>query len=400
MIPRIYNKIVNYHLENYRQMIFLSGPRQVGKTTIAKQVKNISAYINWDVQEHRTVITSGPYNVIEKFSLNNAEKVGGIIVFDELHKYTKWRDFLKGFFDIYGEMFKIIVTGSSRLNVFKKSGDSLMGRYFSYTVYPLSIGELSSHTDIENEIREPKRIEEKDFKKLLDFGGFPEPFIKSDKRFYRRWLKIREEIVYNEDLRDLSRVHELKLIRNLAQIYASQAGSLVNYMSLAKTLNVSVDSIKRWSEILASMYIVFFIRPYFKNIPKSLRKQPKVYLWDWSVIKDKGAKYENFIATHLLKAVAFWNDLGFGDYKLFFLRDKEKREVDFLVTKNDEPWLMVEVKTSKLAPISEAFKYFKEKLNPFYALQVNFEDDFSSKNCFYEGKIIKASVKSFLSQLP
>ena len=401
-MERIYEKIVREHREQYRQMVFLTGPRQVGKTTTARSVVGSSKktlYLNWDVQEHRRILLAGTGAIATACEFDTLS--GGVdsVIFDEIHKYSKWKLLLKGFFDLHHDKCHIIVTGSGHLNVYKHGGDSLMGRYFLYRMHPLSVAELLSQDLHEDEIRSPRKIKDEKFAALLSFGGFPEPFLAANTRFYNRWRRLRTEQLFREDLRDISRLQDIGQVEILAENLVRQAGSLVNYSKLANAINVSVDTIRRWITTLESLYFCFAIRPWFTNIPKSLRKQPKIYLWDWSLIADQGARNENFIASHLFKAVQWWTDIGLGAYQLYFIRDKEKREVDFLVTRNDEPWLLVEVKTSGTATLSRHLARFQEKTGARHALQVAMNLDYVDADCFAVQRPVIVPAKTFLSQL-
>jgi len=398
-VKRIYDSLILIHFKENRQMVFLTGPRQVGKTTTAKSVEGKFIYSNWDNQSDRLAITGGPEKFLDNFHLRKVKSKGTGIIFDEIHKYSKWKTFLKGFFDSYGENYKTIVTGSARMNIFKKGGDSLMGRYFLYRMHPLSIRELKTSKISFSEISDPIKTDRDTIDQLLEYGGFPEPFLKNNKRFYNRWKKLRLEQFFYEDLRDLTNIQEVGQIEILAKLLESMTGQLINYTTLARQINVSVDTIKRWIGTLDQMYYLFSIRPWYKNVPKSLRKQPKIYLWDWSVLDDKGAKYENFIASHLLKAVQFWNDYGFDDYGLYFLRDKMKREVDFLVTKKNTPWMLVEVKSSKSSNVSSNLHYYNNLLKTKYCFQINFDSLFIERDCFSLNGPVKVPVSTFLSQL-
>ncbi|MCK5519676.1 MAG: ATP-binding protein [Candidatus Marinimicrobia bacterium] len=380
-------------------MALLSGPRQAGKTTCAKTLDNSYTYINWDNKNDREKILKGPDTIISAYNLNTIEDRNKLLIFDELHKYSKWKQFIKGFFDVYSDKYKILITGSARLNIYKKIGDSLMGRYFNYRLHPLSIAEIQNTNLRESEIKLPSKVTRDTLKHFLEFGGFPEPFLKGNKRFYNKWRSLRTEQLIYEDLREFSNIKEIASIEILAEIMRHQAGQLVNYSSISKDLNNSVDTVKRWFTLLERLYYSFTIRPYFSNIPKSLRKQPKVYLWDWSYVADEGAKRENMIASHLLKAVHFWTDNGLGSYNLYFLRDKVKREVDFLVTKNEKPWILVEVKSSERKSLSPHLNYFNNLLNPPFAFQIDFSSDYIDRDCFSESGPIKVPAATFLSQL-
>ncbi len=398
-MKRIYDRLLEEHLKSHRQMAFLSGARQVGKTTSSRAGAGNHEYMIWDNQSHRNLFTKGPDAVAEHLRLMDLGKSTTYVVFDEIHKYGKWKSFLKGFFDVYGHRCRSVVTGSARLSVFKQGGDSLMGRYFLYRMHPLSVAELLNQETTDAEIRMPRKIDDRSLQQLLTFGGFPEPFLKADTRFYNRWKRLRIEQFFNEDVRDLTRVFEVGQLRVLADLLKTTAGSSINYSWLAENINVTVDTIRRWIEILERLYYCFIVRPWYRNVPKSLRKQPKIYLWDWSLISDPGARIENFLASQLLKAVHYWTDTGIGDYGLYFLRDKAKREVDFLVTRNNDPWFLVEVKSSGKRGLNPNLEYFQDFLHAGHAFQVAFNMEYVECDCFAESKPVRVPAKTFLSQL-
>ena len=345
-MKRIYEAALDEHIKSLRQMAFLTGPRQVGKTTTCRALAVEGRYVNWDKQTDRAAILKGPDEVATALQLHQLAAAKPLIVFDEIHKYSKWKNFLKGFFDEYGLQSTVIVTGSSRLDVYKRGGDSLMGRYFSYRMHPVSLAELTRTNLSETGIQNPQRSAPEALEHLLAFGGFPEPFLKADSRFSARWRRLRGEQLVREDIRDLTRIQDIGQLEILMQSLTAQAGQLVNFSTLANRINVSVDTIRRWIGSLQSFYFCFEVRPWFRNVAKSLRKQPKLYLWDWSLAPaEGGARYENLIASHLLKSVHWWTDRGLGNFGLYVLRDKTGREVDFLVVKDNAPWFLVEVKS-------------------------------------------------------
>ncbi|PIU29145.1 MAG: hypothetical protein COT09_02425 [Candidatus Hydromicrobium americanum] len=383
-------------------MIFLSGPRQAGKTTVSLMAKEFTSqfsYLNWDNLDHRKIVLEGVESVASFAGLDRLTLEEPIIVFDEIHKYSKWKTFLKGFFDTYKEKVKIIVTGSSRLDIYKKGGDSLMGRYFPYRLHQLSIAELQRVELSGKEINEPFQSKSNDFEKLLKNGGFPEPFIKNDPRFLNRWKTLRQEQLIREDIRDLSRIQELGQIEILAEILKHQSGQLTNYSSIAKKVNVSSDTIRRWIKTLQSFFYCFTVQPWSKNIPRSLIKEPKIYLWDWINVEEERSRVENLVASHLLKAVHFWTDCGFGQYDLWFIRDKEKREVDFLVSQDKKPWFLVEVKLSSKGGISKNLAYFQDKIKAKHAFQVVFDMDYIPRDCFKHLDPIIVPARTFITQL-
>lgn len=401
-MERLYTHVIRRHIQLYQQMIFLVGPRQVGKTTIAQFTKKFSdnfTYFNWDNQDHRSILISGPKSVANTIGLDRLLKGKSIVVFDEIHKYRKWKGFLKGFYDTYKDKVKIIVTGSTKLDIYKVGGDSLMGRYFLYRVHSLSVGEILRKLPGKREIGAPEKSTENAFKNLIRFGGFPEPFLKGTLRFYNRWTKLRSQQLFKEDIRDLTRIQEIGQLELLADLLQTQSGQLCNYSNLANKVNTSVDTIRRWIYALSAFYYCFIVRPWTRNVSRSLLKEPKLYLWDWSLVNDPGMRAENFIACHLLKAVHFWTDCGLGNYDLYFLRTKEKKEVDFLVTKNKDPWFLIEVKLSARAPLSPSLSYFHKMIQTKHAFQVVLNMDFVDSNCFKETKPIIVPAKTFLSQL-
>ena len=273
-----------------------------------------------------------------------------------------------------------------------------MGRYFPYRLHPLSLAELHRADLSDNEIHKPESHPQ-DLRKLFEYGGFPEPFLKQNKRFLNRWRSLRQRQLIKEDIRDLSRVQELGQIELLAEILKHQSGQLTNYTKLAAKINVSVDTVRRWIKTLQSFFYCFSLQPWSKNIPRSLLKEPKIYLWDWTSVAQEGERFENLVACHLLKAVHLWTDRGLGDYDLWFIRDKEKREVDFLVTRDKNPWFLVEVKFSQKDNISKNLFYFQEKLKAKHAFQVVFDMDYVPKDCFSHSTPVIVPAQTFLLQL-
>lgn len=382
-------------------MIFLMGPRQVGKTTVSLESAALwpkHFYFNWDNPSEKLLFLEGPSAIAKQAGLDELTEQKPILIFDEIHKYGKWKNFLKGFFDLYEKKTKIIVTGSARLNIYKKGGDSLMGRYFYYRIHPLSVAEIVSPILIEEEIRPPAPITASDWAALLEHGGFPEPFIQRSKAFSRRLRAIRKDQLFREDIRDGTRIQELGQLELLAEILRKQAAESMDYQSLSKKVGVSIDTIRRWLEVLKSFYYCFSVQPFSKNITRSLIKKPKLYLWDWSLVDEEGHRNENLVACHLLKATHFWNDRGFGEYGLYYLRTKDKIETDFLVTKDKKPWFLVEVKT-KAKGISPALHHFQKETQAPHAFQVAFDLPFVNKNCFEEKGPIIVPAQTLLSQL-
>jgi predicted AAA+ superfamily ATPase len=401
-MKRLYQKVIEKHFRENRQMIFLMGPRQVGKTTTGKSVGEQNdpfLYFNWDNQDHRKILLEGPEAVASYAKLEVITKTPTILVFDEIHKFDAWKEFLKGFYDTYGQEVRILVTGSARLDISQKGGDSLMGRYFPYHIHPLSIGEIIRQEVRDTEIEHPKKISQLRFQSLWKFGGFPEPFLKENIRFFNRWKLLRLKQLVREDIRDLTQIQELDKIEVLIELIRQQVGQLTTFYSLSKKIRASDNSIRKWLSVLTNLYYCFPLRPWSKNIAHSLLKEPKYYLWDWALCENDGAKAENFIAAHLLKAVHFWTDYELGDYGLYFLRDRYKKEVDFLITKNRKPWILIEVKTNHHQSLSPSLKYYYDQLQVEHAFQVAFDLPYIDKDCFSAKNPKIVPALTFLSQL-
>jgi predicted AAA+ superfamily ATPase len=389
--------MVENHLSACRQIAILTGPRQVGKTTLCRQAERY--YFNWDNIDHRQLILSGPQAIAQACELDRPRAQAPILIFNELHKFGKWKDYLKGFFDTYEHQCQIVVTGSAKLDFFRKGGDSLMGRYFPYRVHPFSVAErLHAPTREGGLIAPPQKPDDNDWHKLLLHGGFPEPFVKGDLKFTKRWRNLRTQQFIREDLRDYSRVNEHQLLETLATVLAKRSGEQLVYANLAKQLQVSPQTAKAWVEILVAGYLGFLVRPYYKNINKALRKEPKWYLRDWSGIENSGNHAETMIGCHLLKAVHYWTDTGEGSFELHYLRDKQKREVDFLIVRDAEPWILVEVKQSE-TQLSPHLAYFQQATGAHHAFQVVMDLAYEPINCFDYTRPIVVPAQTFLSQL-
>ena len=394
--PRLYDSILKDHFSHNRQMAFVSGPRQVGKTNSCKAI--CTHYLNWDNINDRRLILQGPAAVAEQMQLNVLTEKKPLIVFDELHKQKMWRSNLKGFFDTYSDKTQIIVTGSSRLDVYRRAGDSLMGRYFIYRMHPWSVGEIARTSLPKTLVHKPEKIVEKEWKALYTHGGYPEPFLNRSTTFTTKWQSQRRELLIKSDIRDIADIKDIALLDVLSTILNERSSQQLIYSNLAKELGVSVDSVKRWIDLLNRMHYGFLIRPWFKNINKALRKEPKWFLRDWSTIESPGAKAETFVACHLLKAVECWNDLGFGHFELCYIRDKLKREVDFVITKDKRPWILIEVKKANDS-LSKSLVHFQTVTQAEYAFQVVLDKPYVDADCFKSKTPTVVPARTLLSQL-
>lgn len=347
------------------KMVFVGGPRQVGKTTLANKLVaphfTESAYFCWDYRLDRRKIIASDWP-------GSAE----LIVLDEIHKQKGWKNFIKGEFDKLGDRYKFLITGSARLDVYRKGGDSLQGRYHYYRLHPFSLAELMDQTNKIEIFRELPLGREKASSEveLLDqFGGFPEPAIKQTKRFLQRWHNEKLDRLFREDIRDMESIRDLRAMRLLGDLLPIRAASPLSINALREDLQVSHRAASSWMDILESFYYQFRIYPFTGKTVRSLRKESKLYLWDWSEVPDEAARFENMIASHLLKLEHFLHDYEGQKARLYYLRTVDKKEVDFLMTVNEKPWFAVEVKLNE-ENIAPTLRYFKAKLNIPFAYQV------------------------------
>ena len=396
-IARLYTDIVVRHLAEDRQMVFISGPRQVGKTTLCAGLS--TRYLNWDNGEHRLVILRGESAVAEIAGVNQATEQKPVLVLDELHHYAKCKSFLKGFYDVQGRDVRVIVTGSARLDVYKRGGDSLMGRYFPYRMHPLSVGELLRPRISESEIADPVALSATDWEALSTFGGFPVPLSKARTSFLTRWQRLRFDQLLREDIRTDTRIRELGQIEALARILSRRSGEQVVYASLGSEVQVDEVTVRKWISTLNAFFFGFLVKPWSKRVANAIRKTPKWYLRDWSSIQDPGSRNKTLVACHLLKAVELWTDLGLGEYDLFYIRDKQKREVDFLISKDGKPWFIVEVKTSDTT-LTPTLAILQGATGAKHAFQVVFALPFQAVDCFQYTRPMVVPAQTFLSQLP
>jgi len=367
-----------YIIEDLKEkIVLLTGPRQTGKTTLSKMLMTGFDYFNFDNAEDRL-------SLLEK----SWDRSKDLIIFDELHKLKNWKSWLKGIYDTEGVPPSILVTGSAKLDIYKKVGDSLAGRFFQFRLHPLDLKEIKN-------ILNPENLQT-ELDKLLNTGGFPEPFLNGSSRFYNRWKRSHLDIIIKQDLIDLENVQHITSVETLIQLLKKRVGSPVSYSSLARDLQCSDKTIKRWLTILENMYVIFRVSPFHKNIARSILKSPKFYFYDTGqVIGDPGAKLENLVACALLKEINYLADCYGEEKHLYYLRNKEGREVDFCITNNGDPALMVEVKWRD-ENVSPNFKIFKKSFPGVKMLQI--VKELKKEKTFPDGIEIRSAHK-WLSQL-
>ena len=333
------------------KMVFIGGPRQVGKTYLSKQIgdqfKGDFAYLNWDDDDDRSAILAKELPKVE------------LLVLNELHKNQRWRQLLKGLYDKNKDSLKILVTGSARLDYYRFGGDSLQGRYHYLRMHPLSVRELGL-------------TEQPQILHLLQLGGFPEPYFSGSEVKARRWSRTYRQRLIREDLAALEKTEDLARVELMAMRLPDLVGSPLSINGLREDLEVSHATAYKWLQILERLYHVFRVTPFGSPTIKSVKKEFKHYHYDWSLVPDPGARFENFIGSHLLKWCHWHEDTQGLDMELRYFRDREQREVDFVVVKEKRPILFCEVKSSDLK-LSPQLRYLKQKFPDVRAVQVVLE---------------------------
>ncbi len=358
--------LTQYILDDLKdKMVFVGGPRQVGKTTLCRNFvgthfKN-PAYFNWDNRTDRKAIMAAIWP-------SDTE----LLIFDEIHKHRQWKGLIKGEYDKHKETFKFLVTGSARLDLYRRGGDSLQGRYHYYRLHPFTLAEiegLSCAYAMLGELTLDRDYYQETMGELDTFGGFPEPFTKQNIRQLRRWHNEKIERMFREDIQGIEAIRNLGNMKLLSDILPAKVGASLSLNSIREDLEVSHRAVSHWMDILEAFYYHFRIYPFSSKKIRSLKKEPKLYLWDWSEVEDEANRFENLIASHLLKFVHFITDNEGYRAELSYLRDVDKREVDFLVTIDGKPWFAVEVKLNDTV-LSPNLLYFRERLSIPYIYQV------------------------------
>jgi predicted AAA+ superfamily ATPase len=404
MVKRSLEKIA-FSKEFGRQMRFITGARQTGKTTLAKEIisANNGYYYNWDSQTTRSKYLKNPYFFHDEILASSTPRTKKWICFDEIHKASKWKDILKDYFDTFEDRYKFIITGSARLDFLKKSGDSLAGRYFNFHLNTIALNEIVQSKKvildfdnglefILNQISKPV-YRDNELEMLIKFSGFPEPLTNGTKNFHNIWQRTYIERLVKDDMRDLSKSENLDQVQTLVKLLPERIGSLLSVNSLANNMLIGYKAVKTLLRSLELMLVIFKIKPWHKKIGRAIQKEPKIYFYDWTHIKNESALFENLVALELKNRIDLWTDSGFGIFELFFIRTKEGREIDFLITKDGTPWLLAEVKTSAENIASHNYK-ISEQLGGIPFVQIVKESGITQER---EKRFFQVSASRFFS---
>lgn len=339
-------------------MSFIAGPRQIGKTTTVQNFLtergNDKNYFNWDTTTIRRNFARNPLFFIEGLNLSGTDRCW--VAFDEIHKYPNWKNILKGYFDEFRRKINFVITGSARLDLFRRSGDSLVGRYFLFRMFPLSPREVQGEQLNIDDVWHPAlpilQMPEESASyydaasSLLKFGGFPEPFAAASDAFTTRWRDNHISLLVDEELRDLSKIGQLKKVETLVFLLPERVGSPLSLNSIKNPLECAHATVKSWLDGLNKVFVTFSLKPWTAKLARSILKEEKFYFWDWGLAANAGSIFENFMAVSLSNAISVWNELGLGKYELYYVRTKDGAEVDFLISNKHKPTILIECKES------------------------------------------------------
>ncbi len=380
-------KEIAFSAEFGRQMRFVAGPRQCGKTTIARdflsEYSGESLYYNWDKRKVRDAyIHDSHFFIRDLYNVPPCENGKRWLCMDEIHKYPEWKNILKDFFDSYHEDVQFIVTGSARLDLMRQSGDSLAGRYLNFRLNPVTLGELvnlpaipppEKSDDLIKKCLDTPRYRQDELETLLRFSGFPEPLLLAKDRFFKRWQSGYLDSLIREDLREITRIKDLEKTAVLMHLLPSRIGSPLSINSLVGDLGCSFATVANYLAALELGYLLFRIPPYTNKIARSLKKEKKAYFYDWTRAATEAGRFENYAAVELKSKINYWQDAGYGDFDLYYIRDRDGRESDFLITRDGQPWLLTEIKLSR-SSIEYQHKKHRQVLGDIPFIQLVLED--------------------------
>jgi len=314
--------------------VVLTGARQVGKTTLARQLMERferAQYLNWDVPSDRAVLLRQSWNPAAR-----------LLVLDEIHKMPEWKSWLKGVIDAKLPAQALLVTVSARMETFRQSGESLAGRYLHLHLAPISVREWCAHRDT---------TPQEALLHLIERGGFPEPCLAERADDAQRWRRQYATDLIREDVLEFSRLHEINTMRVFFELLRERVGSPLSLASLARDLAVSPTTLRRYLDILQALYVVIVVQPWHRNIARALLQAPKVYFTDTGLVKGgEGVRFENAVAVMLAKQAHFISDTRGREAGLHYIRTKDGVEVDFCLSSDGALTQLVECKLADSSP--------------------------------------------------
>ena len=361
MIPRWQERYFSEHFETKSSespMFFLSGPRQAGKTFLSRKLT--SRYFNWDTAEVKSAMVRDPY------FFRNSTHSDPWIIFDEIHKRRDWKKLLKGYYDSPERLENFIVTGSGRFDIAQKGGDSLQGRYDLFRMMPVSFDEFRSSglkglASPRNFVTWEPSVGGVNDSDLQALGGFPQPLLQGSEQRLRKWLDLYVDRLVREDVRDFSGIEKLDKLEILIRLLPERLCSPISIKSLSEDVEVSQVSIKSWIKLFNTLYLGFEVPPFHKKVHRAVRKEKKFYFYQWAFARNPGARFENYLASQLLTALYAWSDQGHGRWELHYLRDQDRREIDFLITKDAVPKALIEAKSAQ-QPWPTGLHYYADRM--------------------------------------
>lgn len=406
MVPRPLYMDMWSNLATEKRMIFMAGPRQAGKTTLAEQISGSfvnHVYFNWDIPQQRARLIENPAFFQEVERIDDSVP---LVVFDEIHKFKDWKNYLKGIYDQFHEEYQFLITGSGRLDIYQKGGDSLAGRYFMFHLWPFTLAELGNANISHDAFRKNplqismERAEELQqiWSKLSEFSGFPEPYLSGRKTTYRRWSNVYSQQLIREDIRDITGIKSIGEMETLYHLLPSKIGNPISVPALSRDLKVSYNTVRSWLSTFERFFLSFNLTPWTRRIARAIQKEQKVYLLDAARIKEPAARFENMVAIELYRAVSLWSDMGYGSYSLHFIKNKEQHEVDFLIADDHEPVVLVEAKLSDVKPSSALIKFQNALKVP--AVQIVHEASGFRRISNGDQTILVAPASQWLAMLP
>lgn len=365
MLDRPLYRNIWKELTREKRMVFMAGARRVGKTTLGEMIGQSypnRVYLNWELPEDRTRLIRTPAFFEE---VERQDESTPLVMFDEINRHRGWRRYLKGAYDRVEGDYQFLVAGSSRLDYPQRRGDSLAGRYYLLHLWPFTQAELGrANCKPEAFFGNPLQVSMERYSELsglwaelAEQSGFPEPYLSGRKTSYRRWSTAYAEQLIREDIRDLTGVKGITELETLYHLLPAQVGRLLSVPSLAQGLQVAYNTIRSWLTTLQRFFAVLGLSPWSRGVPRAIREGQKIYLWDVPRVRDAEARFENMVALELCRAVSNWNEMGYGRFGLNFIRTKDQQEVDFLLSDDGRPVLLVDARAEEHQPSPALMKF-------------------------------------------